>query len=440
MPFPPAISILLCLLDRSRPAASQGGKIVGSGNVVLGVRTCAALNEQFSASQCRAWPGWGSDPASIGTVGIRNKISYTAFGSQTFYAGKVAGIERPGNFFEGWTVGSYDSSSLSYPEWCGDNGNEGAPNGWTGFRNFNLQTCRINRKRGEYAKSQVKCRMKGAKRNFLKVTHKYLPVAGQPDLYQVEVKIRNLKSETTAISDLRYRRSFDWNVDPYALHEYVTHHGTSSCSDVVKSIAYGQCHPDPNPDNGCSFGVSGDFTDTGPADLGSTLEFKLGPLQGKKTKTVRFYYGLSHPDGGSKTSEQKMKDALAAVGANVYSLGQAHYNHNTGYPYTFGFGYSCSRPQEEGDGDNAPLRNDYSWVNRNKNINCMTDPKVLCTGDNRIEGLLMCPRSCSAYCRDVSPECSTKMCDEWRLKFDCFKTCGLCYAAGNGDQCAVSTE
>jgi len=435
------VSITAIFLSGSRLVRSQGGKIIGKTNVALGIRKCGALNEQYQNVF-----GWGpGDPASppIGYVGIRNKKPYTDSKNNIFAAGTITGVDRFASIGygrnEGWSAGTY-APSLSgdnYPQWCGDNGHFApAP--------FNMKSCTIRaNKQQTKAISTMFCRMKGEQKDFLKVRHKYAPVNGQPNLYRVTVIIQN--KSTVTYDDVRYFRMFDWDIDPTPYSEYITHQGTT-CSDVASSKNNGFCHPDPNaacdpidPVNG-----AGDFTDLGYFDHGSTFEFKIGSLKPRQTKRIKFYYGLSHPDGGGTTALNKILSALNSVGANVYSLGKSdsfHPNLNpTGKPYTFAFGYKCSKklpleedvvgPQDARKKTSAVLQNNYSWINRNKNINCMTDPEILCTGGNRIEGLLQCPRSCAGHCADDETVCAGDGdidCDNYQLRFACWDTCGLCY-------------
>lgn len=54
----------------------------------------------------------------------------------------------------------------------------------------------------------------------LKVTHDYHPSPDTPNLYEVSVTLENTSGAT--ISDLRYRRSMDWDVYPTPFNECVT--------------------------------------------------------------------------------------------------------------------------------------------------------------------------------------------------------------------------
>lgn len=51
----------------------------------------------------------------------------------------------------------------------------------------------------------------------LKVTHHYFPSPDTANLYQVEVTYENVGTET--LTDLRYRRSMDWDIPPTEFNE-----------------------------------------------------------------------------------------------------------------------------------------------------------------------------------------------------------------------------
>ena len=59
----------------------------------------------------------------------------------------------------------------------------------------------------------------------LEVTHFFAPSTETPDLYEVKVSITNTSG--VDIADLRYTRTFDWDVEPDTFDEVVTISGTS---------------------------------------------------------------------------------------------------------------------------------------------------------------------------------------------------------------------
>ena len=149
----------------------------------------------------------------------------------------------------------------------------------------------------------------------LLVTHDFAPAVETADLYRVTVTILN---QGPAINDLRYRRTFDWDVEPTAFLEYVSIGGSSAATAVLGTSNDGFVSSDPfapNTSGGVGTVVFGDFTDSGFFDQGANFDFGFGPLGTAETREFEIFYGAS-------STEAEAFSALAAVGAEVYSLGQ----------------------------------------------------------------------------------------------------------------------
>jgi hypothetical protein len=178
---------------------------------------------------------------------------------------------------------------------------------------------------------------------MLRVTHDYHPTPATTFLYEVVVTFEN--RGTTDITDLRYRRVMDWDVEPTAFDEFVTIRGWTS-PGVPLSPALLGTHND-GFDTADPLGESSpidddtlnqDVTDFGPDDHGALFDFGLGLLAAGTSNSIRIFYGASGTEAGALA-------ALAAVNATIYSLGQpsppvAPDGPTLGTPNTFIFGFS----------------------------------------------------------------------------------------------------
>jgi hypothetical protein len=148
---------------------------------------------------------------------------------------------------------------------------------------------------------------------IFRVTHDFLPSIVN-ELYEVKVTIENLSIDTLA--DIRYRRTFDWDIEPTTFSEFVTIGGTATASNVLLATNNGFASSNPLVSPGSIGGATGDFTDVGPFDHGANFDFGFGSLAAGASKTFSIFYG------GAATETDAFA-ALAAVGAEVYSFGQA---------------------------------------------------------------------------------------------------------------------
>jgi hypothetical protein len=144
------------------------------------------------------------------------------------------------------------------------------------------------------------------------VTHAFKP-SSEANLYQVDVTVKNISGAATTA--LLYRRTMDWDVEPTPFNEYSTIQGTVGATNVLAANNNGFC--DSNPLAGCSsIGASGDFIDFGPTDHGANFDFTFGGLDADEVFTFTIFYGAAPTERGALIS-------LNAVGAEIYSLGQA---------------------------------------------------------------------------------------------------------------------
>lgn len=179
----------------------------------------------------------------------------------------------------------------------------------------------------------------------MRVTHDFKPATETDNLYRVTVTIENTGSE--AISDLRYTRTMDWDVDPTAFSEFVTIKGTGTTTLLRYSDDNG--FSDANPFASRSAILAGtidtDFIDSGPADHGAHFDFGFGALEAGKSYTFDIFYGAG-------ANEREALAALGAVGAELYSLGQSNCGGvpnvpcNNGVTFIFGFSGVGGKPVE----------------------------------------------------------------------------------------------
>ncbi len=253
-------------------ASASAAAIITNGTVTLGVDDLGQLNV----------PGGAPSPVTgTSLVGLR----FNATGNEATSHGCLC---------EGWGVG------------IGGSGTGGFANNALGTGGLSLISFSSD---ATTATSVVSAGM-GA----LEVTHAFAPAAETPNLYRVTVTIKNTSGSD--IANLLYRRTFDWDVEPTTFSEFVTIGGTAGATAVLAAVDNGFCNS--NVFTACSpilGGGSGDFVDLGPADHGANFDFDFGMLKAGESFTFEIFYGAALTEAGALS-------ALAAVGAEVFSLGQ----------------------------------------------------------------------------------------------------------------------
>ncbi|GAB4529062.1 MAG: hypothetical protein Kow00133_17890 [Amphiplicatus sp.] len=165
----------------------------------------------------------------------------------------------------------------------------------------------------------------------LRITHHFAPAAETSDLYRVTVTIENISG--VDITDLRYTRTFDWDVEPTTFSEFVTHAGVATTPSVLLAINNG--FVDSNPFGFRSdLGATGDFVDFGPDDHGSNFDFGFGALAAGESFSFDIFYGAS-------LTEAAALAALGAVAAELFSLGQCDIDADGTGAFTAG-GFQCN--------------------------------------------------------------------------------------------------
>lgn len=178
----------------------------------------------------------------------------------------------------------------------------------------------------------------------LRVRHDYHPAPMTPFAYEAEVTLENIGEQ--AMTDVRYRRVMDWDIEPSAYREFVTIWADDDPRSLLNYSTTDGFH-DTNPLSGrSSNGREGPprepgFVDEGPVDHGALFDFAFGDLEPGGSRTFWIYYGAT-------PTEATALEVLDEIGAEVYSLGQSEDGAITGEPATFLFAFTgvIDRPPE----------------------------------------------------------------------------------------------
>ena len=142
------------------------------------------------------------------------------------------------------------------------------------------------------------------------------------------------------LSDIRYRRTMDWDIEPTQFVEFVTiKFGSPAPANLRQVTDNGFESSNPLSGNTGILYDSGSppagtgVTDSGPTDHGANFDFQFGGLANGATKTFNVYYGGAE-------SETAALAAVSAIGAEAYSLGQQSGDPSGGTPATFLFAFA----------------------------------------------------------------------------------------------------
>jgi len=288
--------------------AVPDGAIIDNGTIQLGVRELGNLDV-----------GGGTPSSGTGTrnVGLR-------------YMPTNADATAPGCLCEGWGVADNLTKVTGFANVAG------------GTSNVTLESF------AETPSTAISVVTIGS---TFRVTHDYVPSAS-PNLYLVKVTIENISDAST---EVLYRRVFDFDIEPTAFSEYITINTAGSPAIIFTSNnGFATSNPLAGPSD--IGGVTGDFVDSGPRDHGALFDFNFGTLAPGATTTFSTYYGAAGDERGMLT-------ALAAVGAEAFSLGQpSSSDPKEGTPNTFAFAFS-------GVGGRVFVLHDYFGVALVNNIN-----------------------------------------------------------------------
>ncbi|NES87953.1 MULTISPECIES: PEP-CTERM sorting domain-containing protein [Okeania] len=251
--------------------AANAAAIISNGVIQIGVNDEGHLNI----------PG-GTPSSGVGTTTVGLRFLPTG-----------AEFTAPGLIAEGWGVAD-------------------AASGLTGYANVDIDGVQNLDLVSFTATSTTATSVVSIDDVFL-VTHDYKPSSETPFLYDVEVTIENISS--SSVDDVRYRRVMDWDIEPTAFREFVTIQGTEEATNVLFASDDGFASANPLSSRSSRL-FTGDAVDSGPSDHGALFDFGFGSLGSGDSKSFNIFYG------GAFTEVEALA-ALGAVGAEVYSLGQA---------------------------------------------------------------------------------------------------------------------
>lgn len=318
----PLVALVLGLAGTASAAA-----IISNGTVTLGVNDEGHLNVETGGSTLfAAMPSLGGGPVGLmDTAGTPNHTLWVGLRRTSTQAEATS----RGCLCEGWGAGVSASGVSGY-----------ANIAVGGVTNLTLVSFTSS---ASTATSVVRIK-DSYSADVLEVTHYYHPSASS-DLYQVDVTIKNVSGG--ALADLRYRRVMDWDIEPTPFNELVTIGGLPA-TNVLFTNDNGFATANPLGSTGSdlySCGVTVNFTDCGipgagayGSDHGALFNFGFSGLADGETRTFKTYYGVAATEAGALA-------ALAAVGAEVYSLGQCDAATDpacssvTGVPNTFIFAF-----------------------------------------------------------------------------------------------------
>jgi type IV pilus assembly protein PilY1 len=263
------------------PFAASATAIIDNGVIQLGVDDLGQLNV----------PGGVASPVDGTTaVGLRHMPT---------------GLESTshGCLCEGWGVGIADAGGARIAS--------GSANNALGVSNLALVSFGST---ASTATSVTELLGDGGA-SLLRITHAFGPAAETPNLYRVNVSVENISG--SLVEDLRYTRTFDWDVEPESFSEVVTHQGVATTPSVLSAVDDGFADSDPFIlRSEIVAGGTGDFVDLGPDDHGSNFDFGFGGLAAGEVFEFDIFYGAARTEAEALAS-------LGEVGAEVFSLGQA---------------------------------------------------------------------------------------------------------------------
>ena len=298
-----ALAIFAIAVPATRAqAATTAGAVVSNGTVQLGVNSEGSLNYDCAGEGDTGCP----DPsAQTGVVGLR-------------FAPMNLESTAPGCLCEGWGVA--DAAS----------GLTGSANEAIGNQNLTVDS--FTAPTANQAISNVLISDPSIPGYAMRVVQDYHPSPLSPNLYVDTVTITN--TGTNPLTDLRYRRVMDWDIEPTAFDEWVTNQGTSpqllfssdngfAPSDPLAGPSYidSEAVCGPAYTGACQFtdlGSGGTYpTTTSPDDHGGLFDFGLGALAPTESRSFNVYYGAAN---GEAAATQALQDG----GAQVYSLGESN--------------------------------------------------------------------------------------------------------------------
>ncbi|GBF89234.1 hypothetical protein Rsub_02111 [Raphidocelis subcapitata] len=327
-----ATALLACLLALAAtapaPAAAQSCPL-RTDDVTIGVDLGGQLNAPYSP---------GTDPLGVGRIGLRAIFNGT----------ELTSTEK-GCPCEGWGASAVDASGATRAVYY-NNANSNAPASPT------------------LAPGPVPpgdtCTAESSVPDAFTVKHVYEP-SGEPNVFRVVVTINN--TGTTTLSQVRYRRVMDFDIDPTPYREYITldYNGNDQPEMLEAWSDNGFASSEPGDPAAVGTVIVPPNTKallSGPEDHGAVFQFKFADLAPGESITFNTFYGAAPTD-------EQAKAALAGVGAEVWALAystignsstgfQANLNGSAVFFFAFGGVGGVPLPLPDSDGDGIPDRED----------------------------------------------------------------------------------
>ena len=171
----------------------------------------------------------------------------------------------------------------------------------------------------------------------LRLTQDFHPSPTTPNLYEITTTLENVSGGP--LSDVRYERIMDWDVEPSEFEEFVTiNRGAPPPANLTYSDDDG--FSDNNPFT-LDFSLDHDpatanvnYVDKGPADHGARFTFGFGDLAAGERKEFFLYYGAAGDEVGANS-------AVSAAALEMFSYGQPSTEGGAtlGTPNTFIWGF-----------------------------------------------------------------------------------------------------
>jgi hypothetical protein len=177
----------------------------------------------------------------------------------------------------------------------------------------------------------------GSSAPAMRVTHEFKPSTTTPNLYDIQVTLKNLTA--SPLTGVRYLREMDWDIEPTPFDEFVTiNRGTTPPADLIYSDDNGFADAFPYSSEGPldSTTVNANYVDKGPADHGARFIFQFADLApGAEKKFVLAY--------GAAGTETEANAAVSADGLEMFSYGQPNTTDGPtlGTPNTFIWGFKA---------------------------------------------------------------------------------------------------
>jgi hypothetical protein len=156
----------------------------------------------------------------------------------------------------------------------------------------------------------------------LRLTQDFHPAPATPHLYEITTTLENLTDGP--LTDVRYERVMDWEVEPTATDEFVTiNRGPAPPADLIYSDdnGFGDSFPFSDRDAATENGpidegtVDLDYVDRGPDDHGARVTFGFGDLAAGESRRFFLYYGAAGDEAGANA-------AVSAAALELFSYGQ----------------------------------------------------------------------------------------------------------------------